>query len=112
MERVVAGEEVDKARVDAAKYIVDRCLGRPGSSQVVSGTVHHEHDVGTRYTDALKELAVLARAERTALLDNNSRTLGEMKAQQVIDVERADIGADARKARYAELKRAEEVADG
>ena len=112
LEQVVAGEEIDKARVDAAKYIVDRCLGKPGSSQVVSGSVQHEHSVADRYVGALKELAIAARAERTALLDNNSRTLGEMKKEQVIDVESADVGADARKVRYGEKMRAEEAADG
>ncbi len=108
MERVVAGEEVDKARVDAAKYIVDRCLGRPGSSQVVSGTVHHEHDVGTRYTDALKELAVLARAERHGEREANGRELARLK---IIDVKASEDAentqANEMKTRYVEKMRSE-----
>ena len=98
----------ERLAFEAAKYCCDRLDGRPGSSQHISGQVahHHEHDVSTRYTDALRELAQAARADRKAWQEDNTKTLSAMKAGKLIDI----TPSDALKEKYADDRR--EVKDG
>jgi hypothetical protein len=117
LEQVVAGEEIDKARVDAAKYIVDRCLGKPGQTRTIEGHIDHQHQhlitMQDGYLAAMKSLAAVKRAELAGTRQANGQALAELKVIDVAAAEDAEhAAANADKVRYSERARAKDVADG
>ncbi len=84
IERAIQGEEVTREQVDMAKFVVNQVAGKPGSSQTVSGHIDHSHQysVADNYVSALKELAVLARAERASQLEANGQATSHARARR------------------------------
>ena len=103
IDRAIAGEEVSKSALDAAKYVTDQVIGKATNHKTVEGSVSHQHtvDVGANYLAAMKSLASIAREERVEA----------MKQPAVIDVT-PDPAKDQAKLHYSERTKGEEQASG